>query len=73
MQEREKKLDREFINFLISDGYLEQSAGSFPVLRPNERARKVLKNETTVFRRVDEKQHLITMKIHCWKFESAEK
>lgn len=55
MQERERNWIEEFINFLISDGYLEQSAGSFPVLRLNERARKVLKNETTVFRRVDEK------------------
>lgn len=55
MQERERKWIEEFINFLISDGYLEQSAGSFPVLRLNGRARKVLKNEITVFRRVDEK------------------
>lgn len=55
MQERERNWIEEFINFLISDGYLEQSAGSFPVLRLNGRARKVLKNETTVFRRVDEK------------------
>ena len=55
MQEREREWIEEFINFLISDGYLEQSAGSFPVLRLNERARKVLKNETSVFRRIDEK------------------
>ena len=41
MQEREREWIEEFINFLISDGYLEQSAGSFPVLRLNERARKV--------------------------------
>ena len=55
MQERERDWIEEFINFLISDGYLEQSAGSFPVLRLNERARRVLKNEIAVFRRVDEK------------------
>jgi len=55
MQERDRDWIEEFINFLISDGYLEQSAGSFPVLRLNERARRVLKNETAVFRRVDEK------------------
>ena len=55
MQEREREWIEEFINFLISDGYLEQSAGSFPVLRLNERARKVLKNEISVFRRIDEK------------------
>lgn len=55
LKDREIKWIEEFINFLISDGYLEQSAGSFPVLKLNERARKVLKNEITVFRRIDEK------------------
>ena len=55
LRDREIKWIEEFINFLISDGYLEQSAGSFPVLKLNERARKVLKNEITVFRRIDEK------------------
>lgn len=55
LRDREIKWIEEFINFLISDGYLEQSAGSFPVLKLNDRARKVLKNEITVFRRIDEK------------------
>lgn len=55
LKDREINWIEEFINFLISDGYLEQSAGSFPVLKLNERARKVLKNEITVFRRIDEK------------------
>lgn len=55
LKDKEQIWVEEFINFLISDGYLEQSAGSFPVLKLNERARKVLKNEVTVFRRIDEK------------------
>lgn len=55
LKDKEQIWVEEFINFLISDGYLEQSAGSFPVLKLNERARKVLKNEITVFRRIDEK------------------
>lgn len=55
MRDREREWVEEFINFLISDSYLEQSAGSFPVLKLNERAKKVLKNQLTVFRRIDEK------------------
>ena len=55
MKEREREWVEEFINFLISDSYLEQSAGSYPVLKLNERAKKVLKNQISVFRRIDEK------------------
>ena len=55
MKDRDIVWIEEFVNFLISEGYFEQSAGSFPVLKFNDRSRRVLKNEISVFRRVDEK------------------
>lgn len=55
MSDKEINWIEEFVNFLISEGYFEQSAGSFPVLRFNDKSRRVLKNEISVFRRVDEK------------------
>ena len=55
MNDRDINWIEEFINFLISEGYFEQSAGSFPVLKLNSKSRGVLKNEISVFRRIDEK------------------
>lgn len=55
MNDRDIRWIEEFINFLISEGYFEQSAGSFPVLKLNKKSRGVLKNEISVFRRLDEK------------------
>lgn len=55
MNDKELNWIEEFINFLISEGYCEQSAGSFPILKLNSKSRKVLKNELSVFRRKDEK------------------
>ncbi len=55
MNDRELTWIEEFINFLISEGYFEQSAGSFPTLKLNEKSKRVIKNEISVFRRVDEK------------------
>ncbi|MGL5089027.1 MAG: DNA helicase RecQ [Cetobacterium sp.] len=44
----------EFIYYLISENYLEQSAGSFPTLKLTSKAFKVLKNLKTVFRKSNE-------------------
>lgn len=55
MKDRELSWIEEFVNFLISENYFEQSAGSFPVLKLNNRSREVLKNKVTVYRRIDEK------------------
>lgn len=44
----------EFIYYLISENYLEQSAGSFPTLKLTSKAFEVLKNIKAVFRRVNE-------------------
>lgn len=44
----------EFIYYLISENYLEQSAGSFPTLKLTPKAFEVLKNIKAVFRRVNE-------------------
>ena len=44
----------EFIYYLISENYLEQSAGSFPTLKLTPKDFEVLKNIKAVFRRVNE-------------------
>ncbi|MEG0300751.1 DNA helicase RecQ [Cetobacterium sp.] len=44
----------EFIYYLISEGYLQQSAGSFPTLKLTPKAFDVLKNIKAIFRRVNE-------------------
>ncbi|MGL4997777.1 MAG: DNA helicase RecQ [Cetobacterium sp.] len=44
----------EFIYYLISENYLEQSAGSFPTLKLTSKAFEVLKNLKTVFRKSNE-------------------
>ena len=44
----------EFIYYLISENYLEQSAGSFPTLKLTHKAFEVLKNIKAVFRKVNE-------------------
>lgn len=44
----------EFIYYLISENYLEQSAGSFPTLKLTPKAFEVLKNIKAVFRKVNE-------------------
>lgn len=44
----------EFINYLTSEGYLSQSAGSYPVLQLNKRSFNLLKNKDSLLRRKDE-------------------
>ncbi|MGL5000972.1 MAG: DNA helicase RecQ [Cetobacterium sp.] len=44
----------EFIYYLISESYLEQSAGSFPTLKLSSKAFEVLKNLKAVFRKNNE-------------------
>lgn len=44
----------EFIYYLISENYLEQSAGSFPTLKLTSKAYEVLKNIKAVFRKINE-------------------
>ncbi|MGL4788506.1 MAG: DNA helicase RecQ [Cetobacterium sp.] len=44
----------EFIYYLISENYLEQSAGSFPTLKLTTKAFEVLKNIKAVFRKSNE-------------------
>lgn len=54
MNNKEVEWIEEFVNFLLSEGYIEHSAGSFPVIRLNSRSRLVLDNKITVYRRHDE-------------------
>lgn len=44
----------EFINYLTSEGYLTQSAGSYPVLQLNSRSFELLKGKESLLRRKDE-------------------
>lgn len=44
----------EFINYLTSEGFLSQSAGSYPVLQLNSRSYDLLKGNLSLFRRKNE-------------------
>lgn len=55
MDDKELAWIDEFINFLLSEGYMEHSAGSYPVLLLNSKSRDVLENKISVFRRKNEK------------------
>lgn len=44
----------ELIYYLISEKYLEQSAGSFPVLKLTKKAFDVLKDKKAIFRKINE-------------------
>ena len=55
MDDKELAWIDEFINFLLSEGYMEHSAGSYPVLLLNNKSRDVLENKISVFRRKNEK------------------
>lgn len=49
-----KNLLEEFINYLISEGYIDQTAGSYPVLKLNEKSFDVLNGNIKVLRRKNE-------------------
>ncbi|MGL4254588.1 MAG: DNA helicase RecQ [Fusobacteriaceae bacterium] len=55
MKDSDRGWLEEFVNFLISEKYITQSAGSFPVLLLEKKAYEVLKNEKKVKRRDSEK------------------
>lgn len=57
---REKSLEwiEEFINYMISDKYLVQSAGSFPVIKLGDKYKKVLNDQLKIIRKSDEKINL---------------
>jgi len=44
----------EFINYLISEGYIDQTAGSYPVLKLNEKSFDVLNGNIKVLRKKNE-------------------
>ena len=50
---KKNELD-EFINYLTSEGFLNQSAGSYPVLQLNKRSFTLLKGKESLLRRKDE-------------------
>lgn len=54
LKEKDREWVEEFTNYLLSEGYLSQSAGSFPILKLQKKAMEVLKNERGVYRRKNE-------------------
>ncbi|MCS5421907.1 MULTISPECIES: DNA helicase RecQ [Psychrilyobacter] len=50
----DKNLLEEFINYLISEGYIDQTAGSYPVLKLNEKSFDVLSGNIKVLRKKNE-------------------
>ncbi len=50
----DKRVLEEFINYLISEGYIEQTAGSYPVLKLNDKSFEVLNGNLEVLRRKNE-------------------
>lgn len=54
MSEKNRFWLEEFIYYLISESYLEQSAGSFPTLKLTKKAYDVLKDVKAVFRKSNE-------------------
>lgn len=55
MKDRDREWLEEFINFLISEKYLYQSAGSFPVLNLTKKAYDVVKSLKSLKRKKGEK------------------
>lgn len=51
MRDRKNDWLEEFINFLLIEGYMSQSAGSFPVLQLNSKSYDVLENRIKVSRK----------------------
>ncbi|MCK5780209.1 MAG: DNA helicase RecQ [Psychrilyobacter sp.] len=49
-----KKTLEELLNYLISEGYIDQTAGSYPVLKLNEKSYDVLKENIKVLRKTNE-------------------
>ena len=54
MKDKKQEWLEEFINFLISEKYLELSAGSFPTLQLNKNSFSILKDEKKILRRSNE-------------------
>ena len=50
----DKDILEEFINYLISESYIDQTAGSYPVLKLNEKSYDVLNGNIQVLRKKDE-------------------
>ena len=54
MKEKDREWLEEFVNFLISEKYLELSAGSFPTVQLNKNSFSVLKDKKIILRRPNE-------------------
>ena len=54
MKEKDREWLEEFINFLISEEYLELSAGSFPTVQLNKNSFSILKDTKRILRKLNE-------------------
>lgn len=55
MREYEPAWIENFINYMIIDKYLVQSAGSFPVLKLGDKYKEILNDKIKILRKTDEK------------------
>jgi len=55
MKDYTKEKLEEFINYLISESYIDQTAGSYPVLKLNKRSYQVLKSKSKITRHENER------------------
>ena len=54
MKDKNQEWLEEFINFLISENYIELSAGSFPVLQLNNISFEVIRDKISILRKANE-------------------
>lgn len=54
MKEKDREWLEEFVNFLISEEYLELSAGSFPTVQLNKNSFSILKDTKRILRKLNE-------------------
>lgn len=55
LQEKGSEWTEDFLHYLLSEGYISQTAGSFPVLKLNSQSWEILKSKRRVLRKEEEK------------------
>lgn len=55
MKDKERNWVEEFVYFLISEKYLDLTAGSFPTAKLNKNSFSILRDERSILRRINEK------------------
>lgn len=55
MKDRGMEWTEDFVHYLLTEGYISQTAGSFPVLKLNQHSWEILKDKRKVLRKEEEK------------------